>query len=121
MAIWNVSRVAPPHASIQAITQRQALLFDELGAGTDAEPDLTVGTRLFWATIFTMILVVLIPLMTGWLLRSAPEPTPAEMSRPAVPVVLNIPPAVIPSLPKAQAPPPELLRYSPAHLASKGD
>jgi hypothetical protein len=102
------------------------LFFDEPGARTDAEPELTVGTRLFWATIFAMALVVVIPLMAGWLLRSAPEPTSAKMSHPAVvvqkaPVVLDPPPAVVPSLPKAQAPPLELLRYSPGYLALKGE
>jgi hypothetical protein len=126
MAIWNVSRVAPPHASLQTITERrQALLFEELGGRTDAEPELAVGTRLFWATIFTVTLVVLIPLMAGWLLRSTPEPR-AKMGHPAVvvqkaPVVLDPVPAVVPSLPKAQAPPLELLHDSPGHLASKGD
>jgi hypothetical protein len=121
MTLWTVSRVAPSHASACSKLDHQQILLD-------AEPELAIGTRLFWATILAMTLVFVIPIMAGWLLRSAPEPVLAKTTRPAViaekgPVVLDPLPAVIPSpnLPKAQPPPLELLQNSPGYLASTGE
>jgi hypothetical protein len=121
MALWTVSRVAPSHASACSKLDHQQILLD-------AEPELAIGTRLFWATLLAITLVFLIPIMAGWLLRSAPESTPTMTTRPAVivekePIVLDPLPASIPSpnLPKAQPPPLELLQNSPGYLASTGE
>jgi hypothetical protein len=39
---------------------------------TAAEPELAVGTRLFWATILVMALVVVLPILVGKALQPAP-------------------------------------------------
>jgi hypothetical protein len=119
MAIWSVSCVAPPHASVRPIPDRRwNVPGDELSAA--AEPELAVGLRLFWASIVTMTLVIAIPITLGWMLRPAPDPTAAAVTRPAILTDRVAPPkAVTPhNLPKAQAPPLELLQYSPGHVAS---
>jgi hypothetical protein len=113
MAIWNVSRVAPSHASLRAITGgHQTSLTDELGPHIAAEPELA---------LVVMTLVVAIPIAVAWLLRPIPVPGPKTVIGPAVLGDRVAPPkaATRYDLPKAQAPPLELLQYSPGHVASK--
>ena len=120
MAIWSVSRVAPSHASVGPMPDRRRdVPVDELSPDAATEPELAVGLRLFWACIVTMTLVVAIPITIGWMLRPTPDPTPAAVIRPAILADrVDSPKAITPrDLPKAQAPPLELL-HSPGHVAS---
>jgi hypothetical protein len=68
-----------------------------------------------------MTLVVAIPIAVAWLLRPIPVPGPKTVIGPAVLGDRVAPPkaATRYDLPKAQAPPLELLQYSPGHVASK--
>jgi hypothetical protein len=124
MAIWNVSRVAPSHAFLQATTDhRLTLRVDELAPHIAAEPELALGLRLFWASIVVMTLVVAIPIFVGWMLKPATDLGPEAVIRPAILGDHVASPKVVAphDLPKAQSPPLELLQYSPGHVVSKGN
>jgi hypothetical protein len=119
MAIWSVSRVCSPHASIRIQPgydyrrrcRVEALDNANFGMPPPAEPELAVGKRLFWASIVAMTLVLVLPLTVGWALRPVTHATPVTMSRPVSapdPVAVAIP-AAPKSLPKAKRPPQELL------------
>jgi hypothetical protein len=79
---------------------------------TAAEPELAVGIRLFWATVVTIILVVVLPLFVGRALQSPAHLVPETMARPTVVTDRLSTPTVdaTQELPKAQPPPPELPR-----------
>jgi hypothetical protein len=127
MAIWSVSRVCSPHASVRTrpgYDYRRRYRVETLdnayhGMSAPAEPGLAVGLRLFWATILAMTLVLVIPLTAGWALRPVPHAAPVAMSRPVIapdPIAVAIP--VAPKgLPEAQRPPQELLLNSQGPLA----
>jgi hypothetical protein len=121
MAIWSVSRVASSHASVRAMPDRRRNVPVD-GLNPAAEPELALGLRLFRASILAMTLVVAIPITLGWMLRPAPNPTPAAVIRPAILADrVDSPKVVTPrDLPKAQAPPLELL-HSPSHVTSQVD
>jgi hypothetical protein len=122
MAIWSVSRVPLPYASVRPmLDRRRNVPVDGLSPDAAADPELAAGLRLFWASILAMTLVVVIPIFLGWMLRPAPDPTLAPVIRP--PILANrvaSPKVITPrDLPKAQAPPLELLHYSPGYVAPK--
>jgi hypothetical protein len=85
----------------------------------DTEPELAVGLRLFWATIFVVSLLVGVPILIGRVLPSATHAAPETMAQPEVLTARgSIPMAVSsPELPKAQAPPLELLQGSFGRLS----
>jgi hypothetical protein len=122
MAIWSVSCVAPSHASVPAmsIPQRKVLV-EELSPHATAEPELALGLRLFWAIILAMTLVIVIPITLGWSLRPAPDPGAEVVIRPAILADrVASPKEITPQdLPKAQAPPLQLLQYGRGHVAPK--
>jgi hypothetical protein len=121
MAIWSVRRVAPSHASAGPMPDpRRNVPVDGLSPDSGSEPELALGWRLFWASILAMTLVVVIPITVGWLLQPIPDPTPAVI-HPAILADRVASPKVITDLPKAQAPPLELLQYSSGHVVSIGN
>jgi hypothetical protein len=88
---------------------------------TDSEPELAVGIRLFWAIIFVVSLVVGVPILIGRVLPSAPHAAPETMAQPEVLTDRDSIPMAVSSqeLPKAQAPPLELLQGSFGRLSLK--
>ena len=83
---------------------------------TDSEPELAVGMRLFWATIIAVILVIGLPILIGHVLSSTPH---AARETVASPEVLAGRRSSSQELPKAQAPPLELLQGSFGRLSLK--
>lgn len=119
MTTWTVSRVALSHASQNIRNRRETTIVDDVDMQTTAEPELVLGIRLFWATILGITLVFLIPIMAGWMFRSASHRAPEMMAVPAL-VTTHIAPPIAPllqELPKAQPPPPELLSSRLGHVA----
>ena len=88
---------------------------------TDSEPELAVGMRLFWATIIAVILVIGLPILIGHVLSSTPHAARETVASPEVLAGRRSMPVAVSSqeLPKAQAPPLELLQGSFGRLSLK--
>jgi hypothetical protein len=109
MTDWIVSRVAPLSAS-----PIDEFCNPSIVDSTAENPVSAVGFRLFWATIVGVIIGIGLPICIGWALQPSPHPEPVTIIRTAIVSEAAPQPASKQAvrLPKAQAPPLELLQLS---------